>query len=450
MEQNQPPSNFRSVIGDFTRDLSITFPEYANLWEKWTAESVSDGEVDELYKYCVTVYPERFFDILYQNEEMFSKDGTANTHFLPNVDFKLLVNCEGISDNTKKALWKYLQLVLFSIIGGVKDKTNFGETMNMFDGIDESELQSKLNETMSGLTDFFKNMDNKTESASQGEGEADGQGEAGGQGEGQGEAGAREMPNMEHFKNMFENMPNMPNMEDLQGHLKTLFDGKIGKLAKEMAEEISGEFTGLLDEDMGDATSTEDVMKKLMKNPKKIMDLMKKVGGKLDTKMKNGEISRDEIMKEAGDLLSKMKEMGGKEQFTEMLKTMAKNMGGLGKNMRVDTTAIDRMTKQASTRERMRNKMELKKQQQTESIENMKAERQKQIDLQNSFVAANHSLHATQSPDNLVFRLAGEEVQEKSFIHPDLLREMEEEDKKKTTGGEPSKSSKKKKNKNKK
>jgi hypothetical protein len=50
----------------------------------------------------------------------------------------------------------------------------------------------------------------------------------------------------------------------------------------------------------------------------------------------------------------------------------------------------------------------------------------------------------------LVFRLAGEEVQEKSFIHPDLLREMEEEDKKKTTGGEPSKSSKKKKNKNKK
>ena len=79
----------------------------------------------------------------------------------------------------------------------------------------------------------------------------------------------------------------------------------------------------------------------------------------------------------------------------------------------------------------------------------MTVERQKHIDLQTSFVS-NHSLHATQSPDNLVFRLAGEESQEKSFIHPDLLKEMEEEDKKKTTGGEPSKSSKKKKNKNKK
>ena len=435
MAQNQTPSNFRSVISDFTRDLSITFPEYANLWEKWTTDAVSDGEIDELYKYCVTVYPERFFDILYQSEEMFSKDGTVNTHFLPNVDFKLLVNCEGISENTKKAIWKYLQLVLFSIIGGVKDKANFGETMNMFDGIDENELQNKLNETMSGLTDFFKNMDVKPETS--GESSEGSESSEGG------------MPNVEQFKNMFENMPNMPNMEDLQGHLKTLFDGKIGRLAREMAEEISGEFTGLLDEDMGDAKSTEDVMKKLMKNPKKIMDLMKTVGGKLDAKMKNGEISRDEIMKEAGDLLSKMKEMGGKEQFTEMLKTMAKNMGGLGKNMRVDTAAIDRMTKQASTRERMRNKMELKKQQQTEAIEKMKVERQKQIELQNSFVS-NHSLHATQSPDNLVFRLAGEESQEKSFIHPDLLKEMEEEDKKKTTGGEPSKSSKKKKNKNKK
>ena len=436
MDQNQTPSNFRSVIGDFTRDLSITFPEYVNIWEKWTTDLVSDGEIDDLYKYCVTVYPERFFDILYQNEDIFKPDSNTNTHFLPNIDFKLLINCEGISENTKKAIWKYLQLVLFSIIGGVKDKSNFGETMNLFDGIDEKDLQDKLNETMSGLTDFFKNMDTASNSKESGEQEQY-------QGENTG------MPDTEHFKKMFENMPNMPNMEDLQGHLKTLFDGKIGRLAREMAEEISGEFTDLMDEDMGDVKSTQDVMKKLMKNPKKIMDLMKKVGGKLDTKMKNGEISRDEIMKEAGDLLTKMKEMGGKDQFTDMLKTMAKNMGGLGKNMRIDTGAIDRMTKQAATRDRMRSKMELKKQQQSEAIEKMKADRQKHIDLQNSFVS-NYSLQQTQSPDNLVFRLAGEESQEKSFIHPDLLKEMEEEDKKKASGGDASKSIKKKKNKNKK
>jgi len=438
MEQIQTPSNFRSVIGDFTRDLSITFPEFAYLWEKWTLDSVPDTEIDTLCQYCMTVYPERFFDILYQNDEIFNEDSTTNTAFLPNVDFKLLVNCEGISETTKKAIWKYLQLVLFSIVGGVKDKANFGETMNLFDGIDENELQAKLNETMGNLTDFFKNMDSSEgaspESASSSateSGEAPSNGEQG-----------------EHFKRMFEGMPNMPNMEDLHGHLKTLFDGKIGKLAREMAEEISGEFSGLMEGDMNDVKSTEDVMKKLMKNPKKIMDLMKTVGGKLDSKMKSGEISRDEIMKEAGDLLSKMKEMGGKDQFTDMLKTMAKNMGGMGKNMRIDTNAIDRLTKQASTRDRMLSKLEQKKRQQAEQLEKLKADRQKQMELQNSF-SANYSLQQTSSPNNLVFKLDGEEKQEKSFIHPDLLKEMEEEDKKKT--GDVAKSSnKKKKNKGKK
>jgi hypothetical protein len=435
MEQIQTPSNFRSVIGDFTRDLSITFPEFSYLWEKWTLDSVPDTEIDTLYQYSMTVYPERFFDILYQNDEIFNADSTTNTAFLPNVDFKLLVNCEGISETTKKAIWKYLQLVLFSIVGGVKDKANFGDTMNLFDGIDENELQAKLNETMGNLTDFFKNMDSaSTSSASTSSEGGEGATESGEQGE--------------QFKRMFEGMPNMPNMEDLHGHLKTLFDGKIGKLAREMAEEISGEFSGLMDGDMNDVKSTEDVMKKLMKNPKKIMDLMKTVGGKLDSKMKSGEISRDEIMKEAGDLLSKMKEMGGKDQFTDMLKTMAKNMGGMGKNMRIDTNAIDRLTKQASTRDRMLSKLEQKKRQQAEQLEKLKVERQKQMELQNSF-AANYSLQQTSSPNNLVFKLDGEEKQEKSFIHPDLLKEMEEEDKKKT--GDVAKSSnKKKKNKGKK
>ena len=30
------------------------------------------------------------------------------------------------------------------------------------DGIDENELQQKLSETMNGLTDFFKNMENSS------------------------------------------------------------------------------------------------------------------------------------------------------------------------------------------------------------------------------------------------------------------------------------------------
>jgi hypothetical protein len=416
MEQ-QVPSNFRSLLSDFTRDLSITFSDYSYLWSKWNDPDVSDDQIKIVFDHCLKVLPERFFDILYQNEDIFKVDSEVNTYFLPNVSFQLLFNCEDVTETTKKAMWKYLQLILFSIVGGIKDKANFGDTMNMFEGINENDLQEKLKETMGGITDFFSNMENLPSDSSKPNGQ-DPEGE--------------DANTKEHFRNMFENMGSsfggMPNMENIQEHLKTLFDGKIGKLAKEMAEEISGEFSDLVGEDMNDVKSTQDVIKKLMKNPKKIMDLMKKVSGKLDSKMKSGEISRDELMKEAGDLLNKMKDMGGQDQFNEMFKKMASSMGGLGKNMKLDTNALDRMTKQASMRDKMKSKMEQKKQMQAEELEKRKQEIRERVEAQQK-IAANYSLANKDSPNNLVFRLNDEDVQEKSmansFIHPDLLKEME-------------------------
>jgi hypothetical protein len=441
METEKIPDNFNSVILDFTKDLSITYPEYSFLWSKWMVDKIDEDETKHLFEYCLSIYPERFFDILYQNNDIFNADSEINTTFLPNVDFKLLFNCEGVSENTKKTIWKYLQLILFTIVGGVKDKATFGETMNMFDGIDESELNEKLKETMSGISEFFSNItgDNTNDNTSE-----------------ENNNGNRttpkfEMPNMEkmfedmnnnegfneEFKNAFNKMggmPNMPNMENMQDHLKSLFDGKIGSLAKDMAEEISEEFQDILGGD-DDVKDTSDVLKKMMKNPKKIMDLMKTISGKLDTKMQNGEISRDEIMKEASDLFGKMKDMGGTDQFTELFKNMAKNMGGMGKNMRMDTNALNRMTKQQSTRERLLKKLEAKRK--VAALEN-------EMRLQTN-PPVNYSLQQGQQPNNLVFKLDGMDNQEKSYIHPDILAEMENESKKPTE--EPKKKSKKKKGK---
>ena len=303
MEDTTIPANFNSLISDFTKDLSLTFPEYVHLWNEMTVPVLSTDLIARVFAHCKKVYPERFFDILYQNDDIFSAESQVNVHFLPNVDFKVLYNTDGLSDNTKKTIWKYLQLMLFTVIGEVKDKDTFGDTMNMFDGIDEKELHSKLSETMSGLTDFFKNMDTPAADA--------------------------ENPT-EDIKSAFGKMDGMPNMDNIQDHLKSVFNGKIGSLAKEMAEEISGEFADLLGADAGNAENPQDVIKNLMKNPKKIMDLMKTVGGKLDAKMKSGEISREEIMKEAGDLINQMKGAGGNDELNNMFKKMAKGMGGLG------------------------------------------------------------------------------------------------------------------------
>ena len=102
------PENFKSTIIDFVKGLSVTFPEYINLWEKWSnIEETSENEYKSLFEYFLTVYPERFFDIIYQNNDIFLKDSKINTFFLPGVDFKTLYNCKGLSENSKKKFVVY-------------------------------------------------------------------------------------------------------------------------------------------------------------------------------------------------------------------------------------------------------------------------------------------------------------------------------------------------------
>ena len=358
------PDNFSSIIRDFTNDLSITFPEYVNLWEPW---SRVDTNYIDLYRYCLGIYPERFFDILYQNDEIFMNENNINTLFLPGVDFKILFQCEGVSDKTKHTIWKYLQLVMVTIMSGIEDKSVFGDTMNLFDGIDENDLHSKLAETIGGLSDFFK--ENISEDKDKDKDES---------------------PKMEEFNNMFDS--NIPNPDDLNEHLKGLFGGKIGTLAKELADELSDDIMNMFGKDeTEDVKSTEDVLKKIMKDPAKMMGLLKKVSTKLDKKMKNGDINQSDIMKEASEIMGKMKEMGGGKDFQEMMKNMAKNMPGMagmmGKNTKFDVNALSRMSKTETMKERMRNKME-----------------------------ANKCKLEEKSANNLVFKIDGEEGQQKSSV----------------------------------
>lgn len=413
-ENIEVPVNFTSVIQDFTRDLTTTFPEYSYLWSKWYDSNTPSSDYLNLYNYCLNVYPERFFDILYQNDEIFTLNSETPTLFLPYVDFKMLFNCDGISENTKKTLWKYLQLILVTIMNGIQDKTTFGDTANLFDGVNEEDLHNKLSETIESLSDFFKNSMSQNDDQSSSEGEG--------------------VPNMEEFKKMFESnsenadqdfsRSNIPNPDDLNDHLKNLFGGKIGSLAKELAEELSGDIMNMFSEEEGEVKSTQDVLKKIMKNPKKLMDLLKSVSTKLDKKMKSGDISQEELMKEAGDIMGKMKEMGGGKDFQEMMKNMTKNMAGMaGKNAKFDINALNRMTKAQSSKDRMRTKLQAK---QSQGV-----------------------LESTQNPNNLVFKIDGEESQPKSSapLNDDWL---DEPVKSNITSNTKSSSSKKKKGKGKK
>lgn len=412
------PSNFKTVIADFISDLNNTYPEFSFLWKKWT--SPSTAELDELYLYTMQTYPERFFDILYQNEDIFNKDSKVSTHFLPNVDFRLLYHCAGISENTRKALWKYLQLVLVTILNGVKDKKSFGDTANLFEGIDENVLQEKLSETINGISNFFKNMpeDNKDNSASTDETSEDFSdinienmtkdaekmldammGSAESSSTGEQEEGSDEVPSA----------------EKLHDHLKGVFDGKIGNLAKELAEEISGDMKNLFEDEGEGVQTTQDLLKNMVKNPKKIMELMKTVTGKLTQKMKNGDITEEEIMKEASELFGKMKGMGGKHgmgQFGELFKSMAKSMGGSGINM----GAMEKVEKKNATKERMINKLKQRQQMRQFSELATQSANAYTPEPQNT----NTYLDTTSQSNNYVFRIDESEKQEKSTMSVNL------------------------------
>jgi hypothetical protein len=157
----------------------------------------------------------------------------------------------------------------------------------------------------------------------------------------------------------------MPNPEDLHSHLKGLFGGKLGSLAKELMEELTDdiqEALGLDPNEFNENSKPQDIFKKLMRHPDKFMKLVQRIQGKFQEKMSSGDLSQEDLMKEAGEMLQKMKEMGGNsKQMHEMFQNMAKNMGGMGKNMKMDTGKLDRMMKSQETKDRIRAKLEKKR-----------------------------------------------------------------------------------------
>ncbi len=325
-------SEFNTVIADFIADLKTVYPEYAAALDNVLTVDVK--------AHCLAVYPERFFDILYANVDIFDPANRTNVEFLPNIDFRTLWNTEGVSENTKECIWKYLQLILMSVLGSVNDTSKFGDSANIFEAINEKDLQDKLQQTMESLSDFFK----------QGEGDGTNADESNG-------AAA----------DSSSSVP-LPDMDDLQEHLKGLLEGKLGALVNEFSEEFTAEMAGLFG-DYQNITNPQEIIMKLVKNPQKLMLVFKRLADKLTTRMKNGEISKEELMQELQALMQKMQKMGGsKGDFADLMKHMKdlpfmdilKNT--LGKNMRMDMNKVNQMTKQSANLERMRSKLEKRQQ----------------------------------------------------------------------------------------
>jgi hypothetical protein len=219
---------------------------------------------------------------------------------------------------------------MFSIVGTLENKEAFGDTAKLFEAINNEEFKSKLEETLSNMQGIFDASSNFF-----------------GQGN-ENDSGI--------------NMENMPDADTIQDHISGMLDGKIGQLAREIAEDAAAN----LDIDFDDATDVKGVFQKLMKNPTKLMGLVKNVGNKLDSKMKSGELKESELIQEATDIMNKMKTMPGMDNIQSMLGKMGLNgLSGGGKmNTGAMEAQLNKRLHMAKMKERMKAKVEAKAQQQ--------------------------------------------------------------------------------------
>ena len=309
--------NFKTIIEEFINDLQLTFYDYEEINELKKELLDNDKKYEDIYLFCKNKYPKYFFDILYENVELFDKDTNNNIEFLPGINFYKLYN-DKISENTKQTIWKYLQLILFSVVSDTdKDSMEnlFGENSKLFEAINKEEFKEKIEESMKDIENLFSK---------------------------------------DSSSNYF-NDKNIPNPQEFNDHINNLMGGKIGNLAKEIAEETSKD----MNIDMDNCESINDVFKNLFKNPSKLMDLVKNVSNKLDSKLKSGDIKESEILEEASSIMNNMKNMPGMGNLESMLKKMG--IPGMDKGGKVDLNAFNKNMEQnlkmSKMKERMRSKI---------------------------------------------------------------------------------------------
>lgn len=328
-------AEFTKIISDFTRDILITFPEYSNIISKWWSldvGAVNDSEY--VFNHCTKAFKDHFFNILNKNEDIMT-DESCNTEFLPGIVFKYIWKCD-ISDTTRETIWKYLQLILFSIVGDLHTKTEPAESM--FNGIDENTLKDKLAETFEQMKTLFDEQ-----SKGQTQGQTQGQGQ----------------------------QPPIPNVDE---HIKNLMKGKLGKLAMEFAEETARD----MEIDIENATDTNDAFQKMFKNPANLMNVVKNVGEKLDGKIKSGEIKESEILAEGMDLLNNIKNIPGMENMQNMFAAMGLGGGGQKMNQGATNSRLQQNLKMAQMRERMRRKQQENQQQQQQQHTSQESQQSQQ------------------------------------------------------------------------
>ena len=308
---------FNNSYRSFINDILSTFPEFKEVVTEYYGDFLESGDSndDKHVKRFMRKINNYKGQIVQKDESIFSE----SLFLIKNVDFKKIWESEELSDSNKETIWEYLQ-TLFVL----------GKTI-----ISDSDKIKQMVEN-------FKNLreNNTSESCEQSNDQED-----------------NDMAQM--LKNLSERQQNTeksePNLnEDM------LKSGMIGKLAQELSEEINIDSLNL---NMDDTENVDDIFSNLISgdNPMKFMNLLQKVGSKIQDKVSSGGLDQEKLVEEATSMMGAL--TGGNPLLDNLMK-MGMGAGGGAvppRNQQAAEAQASNPHTGNSTRDRLRRKLEAKK-----------------------------------------------------------------------------------------
>jgi hypothetical protein len=295
---------FESTYAQFVSELKATFPEFAA-----ALATVPEGGK----AHFVATWKSHTTAVAAQDATLFAG---AGIELVPGVRITPALWGE-LSAGTQAAIWKYLSSLLL--------------------------LVASADETLWDLSGFAHDMEEMMKRLK--------------------EEGGGETPSM--MKDMFEKLGKMAetfgfDAKDLSGAAaaagkfkipERLFKGHIAKIAEELVKEFKPEDFGI----SPDLLTSEDparvftyLQEVFTKKPELLMSAAQKIAKRLQAKFQNGSIKREEIIREAEELMAEFSE---NEAFSSMFGSLGEMLKGSEKESGQDGSARLR-----ETRERMKKK----------------------------------------------------------------------------------------------
>jgi hypothetical protein len=334
MEKEEPvPSIFQKKYDEFVEDLMGAVPEYA-------AEIQSAKALDTATR--LAKFHEEVSHDVREESDIDQNPGTI----LPGVTLSDSV-WSTLSEQSRSAIYEHLRIL--SICAQFEHGFGSSDSPSWIQEAME-EMKKKLDSVeFKSMPDqfgaFFKTM-----------------GPDDGPDDGPEEEKGKKEPKLEDF---FQNgIPKLP---------ERFLKGQLAKLAKELIKEITPEDLGL-DADVvsqcekDPSRSFQLLFSTFSKNPEILQRMIGNIGKKLQAKVQSGAIRPQEIAAEAEDL---MKEFSNNSAFVEMMEGIknAFGMGDLGMARKAGKEGSARLS---MARDRLRKKLEKKKEQAKSNMANKK------------------------------------------------------------------------------